>query len=144
MRHRIKKIKFTQGADANRALERKLVRNFIENGKIVSTQKKIRFLKQEIQRLVEHAKRDTQSSHNYLLKKIGDGKTINFLKSEIRPLVKDRVGGYVKNVTLPQRASDGSRLARLEWVVPVVKKEPVVKKAPLKKSASKQEKEVEK
>ena len=120
MRHRVKKIKFKKGYDANKMLVKKLVINFLERGKITTTVKKAKVLKQAIERLVEKAKENTESNKNYLLHHVTDKKTIKFLFETVGPTLKNTVGGYTRVVRLGLRNSDGAETARLEWAYPIV------------------------
>ena len=67
MRHRVKKIKFSKGKDANEMLLKKLLSNFLIQGKITTTQKKAKAVKSGIDRIVSKSKNKTQSNKNYLL-----------------------------------------------------------------------------
>lgn len=132
-------IKFGKGQDANQSMRRKLVRAFVLEGHLTGTTKKIKAVKSEIQRLMTHAKRDSNSARNYLLSRVGDQRVVDVLIKDAAPVFKDRVGGYVRNIALPQRLSDASYMSRLEWVEPVVlsKKEAVVASAKKVKQATK-------
>lgn len=121
MYHRVKKIKFRAGKDANKMLVKKLLFNFLTAGKITTTLKKTKVLKSMVEKLVEKAKEKTEANKNYVLRLITDKKTIRFLFDTIGPTLKDKKGGYVKVVRLGSRSSDGSETARLEWAYPVMK-----------------------
>jgi len=120
MRHRLKKIKFRRGRDANRMLIRKLVRNFITKSKIKTTLKKASVLKSAVERLVEKAREETEANKNYLLRVFNDEDLVTRMFKEVGPALKDKVGGYVRIIKIGTRRSDGSEMARLEWVYPVV------------------------
>lgn len=120
MRHRIKKIKFRAGKDANKMLVKKLVLNFLERGKIITSLKKTKVLKSVIERLVEKAKEQSEANKNYLLHYVTDKKITKFLFETVGPTLKKTVGGYVRVVRLGARGSDSSEIARLEWAYPIV------------------------
>jgi|SRR3989344_5831162 len=124
MRHRVKKIKFRRGRDANRMLIRKLVRNFITKSKIKTTLKKASVLKSTVERLVEKAREETEANKNYLLRVFDDKDLVTRMFKEVGTALKDKVGGYVRIVKLGARRSDGSEMARMEWVYPVVSEKP--------------------
>ncbi|OGK14858.1 50S ribosomal protein L17 [Candidatus Roizmanbacteria bacterium RIFCSPHIGHO2_02_FULL_37_15] len=123
MRHRVKKIKFKLGKDANKMLLRKLAINFISNAKIKTTIKKAKVLKSVIDKLVEKAKTENEANKNYLLHFLGEEelvrKTFKLVGDSLKN--RDHAGGYVRIRRLGKRQSDGSEMARLEWVYPVVK-----------------------
>lgn len=130
MYHRIKKIKFRAGSDANQMLVKKLFLNFLKNGKITTTLKKTKVLKSVIERLVEKAKIQNEANKNYLMHYITDAKMTKFLFETVGPAIKKIAGGYVRIVRLGARESDGTEIARLEWAYPIVieEKKPEVKK----------------
>lgn len=120
MRHRIKKVKFKGGKDANDMLVRKLAVNFFRKGKLTTTVSKAKVLKSIIERLVEKAKEKTESNKNHLLR-FGIPKDLIYLLFEsIGPALKNTIGGYVKVIRLGFRQSDGSVVASVEWAYPIV------------------------
>ncbi len=123
MYHRVKKIKFRAGTDANKMLVKKLVFNFLTAGKIATTLKKVKVLKSVIEKLVEKAKEKNEANKNYILRYVTDKRIIQLLSETIGPTLKDKTGGYVKTVRLGVRSSDGSEIARLEWAYPIVLEE---------------------
>ena len=114
------KKRFRFGKDANKMLERKLLKNFILNGKLVTTEKKIKFIKPVIEKTISLAKKNTNSTKNQILKKFADKKTINIIFNNILPVFKDRKSGFVKYHRLSNRLSDGSIMSKMEWIEPVV------------------------
>lgn len=124
MWHRVKKIKFRAGKDANKMLVKKLVLNFLEHGKIITSLKKAKVLKSVIEKLVEKAKEQSEANKNYLLHYITDKKITKFLFETVGPTLKKIAGGYVRVVRLNVRESDGSDRARFEWAYPIVREEP--------------------
>lgn len=117
MRHRVKKNKFKYGKDANKMIIIKLVKNFLKTGEITTTTKKIKLLRTQIDQLVNKAKK---KKINYLVSKINNQKLVDFLVNKVVPVFNDRVSGYTTFKKLTTRLSDGSELARLTWVKPVV------------------------
>ena len=120
MRHRVKKMKFSKGKDANEMLLKKLLSNFLIQGKITTTQKKAKAVKSGIDRIVSKSKNRTQSNKNYLLSHLTQQNLIPVLFDQIAPIVKTRVGGYTRIIKLGVRDSDGAEMARVEWVDRVV------------------------
>lgn len=120
MRHRVKKIRLGTGSDGTRMQVRQLLKNFLTRGTIVTTDKKIGVLKNEVQHVVDVAKRNTEASKNILLRRLGDPKLASLVIKHVAPVFKTRTGGYVRNTLLPQRMSDSARMGRLQWVEPVV------------------------
>lgn len=123
MRHGSNKFKVQGGIDANKMLLRKLTFNFLRSGKITTTAKKAKVLKQYLERIVEKSKKDTESNRNFLLKLMVKPALVRSLFKHVGPVMSDRVGGYVKTQKMYQRDSDGSLMVKVEWSVPVVMEE---------------------
>jgi len=115
-----KKIKFSSGNDANQMLMRKLVCNFFSAGKITTTISKARVLKSYIEKLTEKIKEENNANKNYLISKLNNEKLIDSLYREVAPIIKNRVGGYVRIIKLGRRDSDGVDLGKIEWIQPIV------------------------
>jgi ribosomal protein L17 len=112
MRHRVKTKKFKYGKDANQMLLRKLLVNFAQRGKLTTTEHKAKFLKQHIETMVQHLKKDTQASRTVLEKRLGDKKLVMRFTKELKPAFQDRISGFVKTTRLPFRQTDGVRMMR--------------------------------
>ncbi|GIW63978.1 MAG: hypothetical protein KatS3mg091_780 [Patescibacteria group bacterium] len=121
MQHRVNKIKIAKGRDHNRAVVRKLVLNFLKNGKIDTTLRKAKVLKSVIDSYVSKAKKNTNASYNLLLSKLADKQAVKFLVERVAVKFKDRVGGYVTVKRLGYRKGDSSLVARLQWVEPITR-----------------------
>lgn len=121
MRHRVKKIKFSNGLDSNRALVRKLAVNFFLKGKLTTTLFKAKTMKPVIEKLVEKMKIKTESNVNYLKQKLDSREVMTVAFRDISPVVGKINGGYVRVIKLGKRASDGAEMGRIEWVYPIVK-----------------------
>jgi large subunit ribosomal protein L17 len=121
MRHRVKKIKFSDGVDANRALVRKLAINFFLQGKLTTTLSKAKAIKPVIERLIEKMKVKTEANVNYL-KHILDSKEVLVIAyRDISPVIAKINGGYIRIIKLGKRESDGAEVGKIEWVYPIIK-----------------------
>ncbi|MEK7523341.1 MAG: 50S ribosomal protein L17 [Patescibacteria group bacterium] len=121
MRHGVKKIKFSNGIDANRALTRKLAVNFFLKGKLSTTLSRAKAIKPVIERLIEKMKVKTESNLNYLKQKLDSKEVIKMAYKDIGPTIAKINGGYIRVIKLGQRESDGAETARIEWVYPIIK-----------------------
>lgn len=117
MRHKVKKIKFKHGKDANKMLMRKLTINFLKRGQVTTTVKKIKVLRSQIDRLVHQAKKKKIKE---LARKVNNINLINFLINKVVPVFEDRTSGFTTFKRVKTRLSDGTELAKLTWVKPVV------------------------
>lgn len=120
MKHGNSKTKFGSGHDANKMLTRKLVYNFFRNGKLETTETKVKAIKPVIEKLVTKLKTNTQANRNFVLSYIPNAGMVDELFTQVGPAVQNRPGGYLRHVRLEQRISDGAVTARLQWVDPVV------------------------
>ena len=121
MRHRVKKIKFSNGIDANRALTRKLAVNFFLKGKLTTTLSKAKAIKPVIEKLIEKMKVKTESNLNYLKQKLDNKEILEIAYKDISPVIAKINGGYIRVIKLGKRESDGAETARIEWVYPIIK-----------------------
>lgn len=119
MNKRVKKIKVRGGRDATRSVLRKLMRGLIINGKINTTLKRARIVKQVADILVHKAIVKTEASKNVLLRYLGQEKLVAKMFEEIGPRFTSRVGGCVRLVKLGPRVGDGAFMARVEWTEPI-------------------------
>lgn len=125
MRHGVKKIKFGNGIDANRALTRKLAVNFFLKGKLSTTLSRAKAIKPVIEKLVEKMKVKTESNLNYLKQKLDNKEILEMAYKDIGPVIAKINGGYIRVVKLGQRESDGAETARIEWVYPIIKQKKI-------------------
>lgn len=121
MRHKVKKIKFSDGIDANRALVRKLAVNFFLKGKLTTTLAKAKAIKPVIERLIEKMKVKTESNVNYLKHKLDSKEVLLIAYRDISPVIAKINGGYIRITKLGKRESDGAEVGKIEWVYPVIK-----------------------
>lgn len=120
MRHRVKKMRFGIGQDANAAILRKLVSNFFLRGKITTTEKRAKALKQHIDILVGKMKEKTEANKNILLKYIGKPEFVDILFTQIGESAAKATGGHVRIQKLLYRQADGASMARIVWTHPVI------------------------
>lgn len=122
MRHGVKKIRFRGGIDSTQMLVRKLVRNFIVEGKLTTTLDRAVVAKSQIERLVDKSKKGEKSeaSKNFLLGKLGQQKVVKKMFDVVAPVFKNRIGGYVRIKKIGFRSGDGALIANMTWTEPVV------------------------
>ncbi len=137
MKHGISKVKFKGGQDANQALMRKLVVNFIATGRLSTTLAKAKVLKGHIDRLVYKASQGKESDKNVLLRKIGSVTVVKHMLTVVGPSFAGQTSGYTKMFRLAPRQGDNADTARLEWVKPLMEVKKDDAKEPKEKKASK-------
>lgn len=117
-------------------LTRKLLKNFILQGKMTTTEKKIKVVKEQVEKLVHFAKRNTEATRILIRGRLADKKVEEALFKYVAPVFKDKISGFTTLTHLTQRDSDGAAVARINWSLPVVLEKPVrrakVSKLPVK------------
>lgn len=137
MRHRVKKIKFKGGIDAKKMILKKLTINFLTKGKITTTKAKAKALKSFLERVINKVKKETEANKNWLFKKLGNKQFVKILFKQIGPALKEKTSGYLKQISLGQRISDGAEMLKIEWSAPVVLEKQKNKKKIISKLESK-------
>jgi len=134
MIHRTKKIKFHSGADSNKMILRKMLRNFFLNSHLETTEKRAKILRSSLDRLIGKSRVESEANKNYILRYITEQEIVRALFAQVGPAVKDIAGGYVRLIRKNQRQSDAAMMVRVEWAHPVIidwgdtKKKEAVKK----------------
>lgn len=123
MKHKIKKIKFKFGKDANKMLVRKLAFNFLSNGYLLTTVSKAKVLKSYLEKLISKVKK-SKKGEKVLFEEIGSNvRLIKNIPDIIKKSFSDINGGYVRIIKTDLREGDGSLLAKVEWAHPILTKE---------------------
>jgi len=116
MRHHNKNRKFGREKGQRVALLKSLARNLIIHEKIDTTEAKAKELRPFIEKMVTLAKKDTLASKRILSARLSSPRQSKKLYAEIAPKYKARSGGYTRIMKLSRRLSDGSKMARIEFV----------------------------
>lgn len=116
MRHANRTTKLGREKNQRHALIRSLARSLIERGRITTTTVKAKTLRPVIERLVTHARRDTVASRRLVTARLGAGRAVTKLFTDVAPRYATRPGGYTRIVKLAPRRSDNSSMALIEFV----------------------------
>jgi len=95
---------------------RSLARNLIRDSRIRTTTAKAKELRPYVEKLVTRAKIGTIASRRLVNAKIVSPVETKKLFDVIAPKYKDRKGGYIRIVRLPNRDLDGSPMSLIEFV----------------------------
>lgn len=136
-------MKINFGNQSKQMAVRKMVLNFLRQGKLTTTEARAKILKPVLERLVTKAKIKSEANKNFLLRKIGDQKLVKRLFKEIGPIFKKRIGGYVRIIKLNLRESDGAKMARIEWVEKINEQMKEEKSHKMKKKRTRSKKVIE-
>ena len=117
MRHHKTNRKFGREKDQRNALMRSLAYSLVKHGKIETSVAKAKELRPFIEKLVTGSmKKGAQEAMRFVQSKLPSREVAGMLFKTIAPKYKDRKGGYTRIVKLPQRKSDGSARAIIEFV----------------------------
>ncbi len=116
MRHHNSNRKFGRETDQRRALMRSLAYSLIKHGHITTTEAKAKELRPYMEKLVTASRVDSREAIRLVQAKLPMKSAVNTLFKTISPKYKDRKGGYTRIVKLPQRLSDGARMAMIAFV----------------------------
>jgi large subunit ribosomal protein L17 len=145
MKHKVSKLKIKSGKDANKMLIRKLVRNFVVNGKIKTTLTKAKYLKSKIESLAHMTLSYSESVKNVLLPYFQTEQSVLLFVDEVKKRVTNGTGsGCVKMQKLGERRGDASPMAQVVWTnSEVVQEKKESKKKPNKSKVKKDVKTAE-
>ncbi len=115
MNHGQSNRKFGRETKQRGALMMSLAVSLISHNRIVTTQAKAKSLRPYVEKLVSSAKTSSVATTKLLASRL-PSKTAQKLMKEIAPRFADRNGGYTRILNLPQRPSDGARMAIIEFI----------------------------
>lgn len=119
MRHHDKKRKFGRERKVRTGFIRSLIRALVVHGRIETTlprAKEIRPLVEKMVTLARNGGNDIATLRLLTAKMGGQLDVAKALISDYAPKYADRKGGYIRIVKLPNRLSDGSEMAIIEFV----------------------------
>ncbi len=115
MRHAKAHRKFGRVRKVRSGLMKSLALSLLTKGKILTTEAKAKELRPFVEKLVTVGRSETIASRRNLVSSVGSIGAQKIIK-DISPKYSDRAGGYTRITKLPQRISDGSPMAVIEFV----------------------------
>jgi large subunit ribosomal protein L17 len=119
MRHHDNNRKFGRERKVRKAFLRSLIRAVVIHGRIETTlprAKEIRLLVEKMVTIARSGKNDLTALRHLSAVMGGQLDVARMLIKEYAPKYTDRNGGYTRIVKLPNRLSDGSEMAIIEFV----------------------------
>lgn len=117
MRHGNNVRKFGREKNERKALMKGLALSLIEKKKIKTTLAKAKELRPYVEKMVTKAKKADLHTKRTLASELFNNKTaVKLLTTELAKDYKERKGGYTRITKLPERLSDGSPMAYIEFV----------------------------
>ena len=100
------------GGDSShqKAIMRNLTISLFDNGEIVTTQAKARYLKSFVDKLITISKKDNLAARRRCIELLGNTEAVQKLFNEISPGMYDRSSGFTRIVKYKNRAGDGAPL----------------------------------
>ncbi|HDQ16829.1 MAG TPA: 50S ribosomal protein L17 [Candidatus Vogelbacteria bacterium] len=116
MKHHQKIKKLGRNKDQRTALFRTQSLSLIKHGRIKTTLAKAKSLRPDLEKLVTLAKKNSLASRKLVASRLGNDEAAKKLCEEIANKYKDRPGGYLRIIKMPNRVSDAAPLALIEFV----------------------------
>ncbi len=119
MRHHDNNRKFGRERKDRKAFLRSLIRALVINGRIQTTLPRAKEIRPMVEKMVTVAKKgpsDLSVIRNLAADMGGQLDVAHELIKNIAPKYADRHGGYIRILKLPNRLSDGSEMALIEFV----------------------------
>lgn len=114
-RHQYKGRKLSRETGPRKALVRNLISQVILYEKIKTTEAKAKEIRPTLEKLITKAKKGTLADRRNAARVLSNNdKALEKLFSELGPLYKDRNGGYVRIIKLPNRVGDNAKMAQIE------------------------------
>lgn len=119
MRHHDNNRKFGRERKVRKGFIRSLVRALVIHGRIQTTLPRAKEIRPLVEKMVTKAKNGTSDLSTLRLIAADMGGQVDVANAILRdyaPKYADRAGGYLRIVKLPNRLSDGSEMAIIEFV----------------------------
>ena len=115
MRHGNVNRKFGREKNQRKALLKSLGYSLVVKGKIRTTEPKAKEVRPFVEKLITLGKKGTLASRRELESRIGKI-AAKKIATELSPEYKGRAGGYTRITKMIPRASDGAKMAIIEFV----------------------------
>lgn len=103
--------KFGGSSSHQKAIMRNLAISLIENGRIVTTISKGKYLRGFVDKLINFAKKDDLASRRMCLKLLNNNNTaVQKLFNEVAPKLYDRSSGFTRVIKYKNRPGDGAQM----------------------------------
>ncbi len=119
MRHHDKNRKFGRERKVRKGFIRSLIRALVTHGRIETTLPRAKEIRPLVEKMVTKAKNGSSDLSTLRLISADMGGQVdvaNAILKDYAPKYADRTGGYLRIVKLPNRLSDGSEMAIIEFV----------------------------
>jgi large subunit ribosomal protein L17 len=115
MRHHNANRKFGRVRKVRNGLLKSLALSLITDGRMMTTEAKAKEIRPVVEKMVSLGLKNTLASRRIVVSQIGEAGAKKLIK-DISPKYSDRKGGFTRITKLPQRLSDGAKMAVIEFV----------------------------
>lgn len=116
MRHQKSGRKFSRDTNARKALMRNLCTDFLEHGRITTTEAKAKELRRHVERLITIAKDDDLAARRRVARDISKPEVSERLFRNLVPRMQQRPGGYTRIIKKGPRLGDAAPMVVIELV----------------------------
>ena len=116
MRHQLRVSKLGRPADQRKAMLRGLTTQLIREGRVTTTKRKAKALRDETERMITLAKEGSLASRRQAIGYIYDKQLVHALFDKAQDRYGDREGGYTRIVRTVPRRGDNAEMAIIELV----------------------------
>ena len=116
MRHQKSGRKFSRDTNARKALMRNLCTDFLEHGRITTTEAKAKELRPFVEKLITKGKAGTLHARRLATRHVHKRAAADMLFKEVAPKFATRQGGYTRILKTGFRKGDGAEMARIELI----------------------------
>tara|TARA_B100000700_G_C14327462_1_gene526571 strand:+ start:191 stop:541 length:351 start_codon:yes stop_codon:yes gene_type:complete len=116
MRHQLRVSKLGRPADQRKAMLRGLTTQLIREGRVTTTKRKAKALRDETERMITLAKEGSLASRRQAIGYIYDKQLVHALFDKAQDRYGDREGGYTRIVRTVSRRGDNAEMAIIELV----------------------------
>ncbi len=116
MRHHNSNRKLGRKRKGRTALLKTMAVSLLIRERMTTTEAKAKELRPYVEKLITKGKSGTLAARRLVSEKLGKSRAADKLFKSIGPKYQDRAGGYIRIIKLPNRQSDGSKMAQIELV----------------------------
>lgn len=117
MRHQRLDKKFSRPSNERKNLLRGLITSLIQDGKIVTSVPKAKYLKRNIDKMITYATRKDGLTKNRLMEHLPNKLAVGKMIDDILPKLGNRKSGFTRTVRMGIRKGDQTELVRIEWCI---------------------------
>jgi len=116
MKHRSKKKILSRKKAAKKSLLKSLASSLVIYEKIKTTEAKAKVLRPVVEKLITKGKKNNLTIRRQLLDFLRNEKAVNKILEVLSPKYKERKGGYLQIIKVPNKRKDAAKTAIIKFV----------------------------